>query len=168
MTKGGVARYGGPVRFVAGAALELVFSFLQGAVSTIRTTIFMIGLAFGKSVIWGGQSRDAYGISWSTAVAEPVAADAVRRHRVRAAAGDRAGRVLVEPAADRRLSRRDPVRGGDRLARARPLVRQARPRRHPRRLRPTEGSDSGVGGVTLAFSPSLTGRRWPARSAKKS
>jgi membrane glycosyltransferase len=68
MTKGGVARYGGPVRFVASSALELVFSFLQGAVSTIRTTIFMIGLAFGKSVTWGGQSRDAYGISWTTAV----------------------------------------------------------------------------------------------------
>ncbi len=67
MTKGGVARYGGPVRFAAGAALELVFSFLQGAVSTIRTSIFMIGLLFGRSVIWGGQSRDAYGISWSTA-----------------------------------------------------------------------------------------------------
>jgi len=44
-----------------------VFSFLQGAVSTIRTSIFMIGLAFGKSVVWGGQSRDAYGISWRTA-----------------------------------------------------------------------------------------------------
>ncbi len=68
LTKGGVARYGGPVRFVASAAIELVFSFLQGAVSTIRTTIFMIGLAFGKSVTWGGQSRDAYGISWRTAV----------------------------------------------------------------------------------------------------
>jgi len=68
LTKGGVAQYGGPVRFVASAALELVFSFLQGAISTIRTTIFMIGLAFGKSVTWGGQSRDAYGISWRTAV----------------------------------------------------------------------------------------------------
>jgi membrane glycosyltransferase len=67
LTRGGVARYGGALRFVAGAAIELVFSFLQGAVSTIRTTIFMIGLAFGKSVVWGGQSRDAYGISWSTA-----------------------------------------------------------------------------------------------------
>lgn len=67
MTKGGMARYGGPVRFFASAALELVFSFLQGAVSTIRTTIFMIGLAFGKSVTWGGQSRDAYGISFLTA-----------------------------------------------------------------------------------------------------
>jgi membrane glycosyltransferase len=68
MTKGGMAQYGGPVRFVASAALELVFSFLQGAISTIRTTIFMVGLAFGKSVTWGGQSRDAYGISWRTAV----------------------------------------------------------------------------------------------------
>ena len=68
LTKGGMNQYGGPVRFVASAALELVFSFLQGAISTIRTTIFMIGLAFGKSVVWGGQSRDAYGISWRTAV----------------------------------------------------------------------------------------------------
>ncbi|HRD77411.1 MAG TPA: glucans biosynthesis glucosyltransferase MdoH, partial [Hyphomicrobiaceae bacterium] len=44
LTKGGVARYGGALRFTASAAMELVFSFLQGAVSTIRTTIFMIGL----------------------------------------------------------------------------------------------------------------------------
>ena len=69
MTRGGVARYGGILRFAAGAAIELVFSFLQGAVSTIRTTIFMLGLAFGRSVVWGGQSRDAYGISWRTAAA---------------------------------------------------------------------------------------------------
>ena len=67
LTKGGVATFGGPLRFTVSAALELVFSFLQGAVSTIRTTIFMIGLAFGKSVVWGGQSRDAYGISWRNA-----------------------------------------------------------------------------------------------------
>ena len=68
LTKGGMNQYGGPVRFAASAALELVFSFLQGAISTIRTTIFMIGLALGKSVTWGGQSRDAYGISWRTAI----------------------------------------------------------------------------------------------------
>jgi membrane glycosyltransferase len=67
LSKGGVASFGGPVRFVLSAAIELVFSFLQGAVSTIRTSIFMIGLLFGKSVVWGGQSRDAYGISWLTA-----------------------------------------------------------------------------------------------------
>jgi membrane glycosyltransferase len=67
LTPGGVQRYGGPLRFALSAAIEVVFSFLQGAVSTIRTTIFMIGLAFGKSVVWGGQSRDAHGLSWRTA-----------------------------------------------------------------------------------------------------
>jgi membrane glycosyltransferase len=67
LTSGGVARYGGWLRFLTGAAIELVFSFLQGAVSTIRTTIFMIGLAFGKSVTWGGQSRDTRGIAWRAA-----------------------------------------------------------------------------------------------------
>jgi membrane glycosyltransferase len=68
LTPGGVARYGGAARFLASAAIELVFSFLQGAVSTIRTTIFMLGLALGTSVVWGGQARDAHGISWATAI----------------------------------------------------------------------------------------------------
>jgi membrane glycosyltransferase len=68
LTRGGVARYGGWVRFVPSAAIELAFSFLQGAVSTIRTSIFMIGLMFGKSVVWGGQSRDAQHLTWSDAV----------------------------------------------------------------------------------------------------
>jgi membrane glycosyltransferase len=67
LTRGGVARYGGWLRFAAGAAIELVFSFLQGAVSSIRTTIFMIGLGVGKSVVWGGQARDAQRLSWRAA-----------------------------------------------------------------------------------------------------
>ncbi len=68
LTRGGMAHYGGPLRFFASAAIELVFSFLQGAVSTIRTSIFMVGLLFGKSVVWGGQNRDAAGISFATAI----------------------------------------------------------------------------------------------------
>ena len=67
LTRGGVARYGGWLRFIPSAAIELVFSFLQGAVSTIRTSIFMIGLLFGKSVVWGGQSRDAQRLTWAEA-----------------------------------------------------------------------------------------------------
>ena len=67
LDRGGVARYGGWLRFLVGAAIELVFSFLQGAVSTIRTSIFMMGLLFGKSVVWGGQSRDAQRLSWAKA-----------------------------------------------------------------------------------------------------
>jgi len=69
LTRGGVGRYGGGLRFTVSALIELVFSFLLGAVSTIRTTIFMIGLLFGKSVTWGGQARDAHGISWRAAIA---------------------------------------------------------------------------------------------------
>jgi membrane glycosyltransferase len=68
LTRGGVARYGGLQRFTASAAIELIFSFLLGAVATVRITIFMIGLAFGKSVVWGAQSRDTFGISLSTAL----------------------------------------------------------------------------------------------------
>ncbi|MGL4243240.1 MAG: glucans biosynthesis glucosyltransferase MdoH [Beijerinckiaceae bacterium] len=61
------ARYGGRVKFILGAATELVFSFLLGAVSTFRVTIFMIGLMFGKTVTWNGQARDAQRLPWDTA-----------------------------------------------------------------------------------------------------
>jgi membrane glycosyltransferase len=67
LSKGGVLRYGGWLRFAMGAGIELVFSFLQGAVSAIGTSIFMMGLLFGKSVTWGGQVRDPHGVAWSTA-----------------------------------------------------------------------------------------------------
>ncbi len=66
-TKGGTARYGGTAKFMTGALIELVFSFLQGAVTTVRTTIFMIGLVFGKTVTWGGQARDTRRLRWSAA-----------------------------------------------------------------------------------------------------
>jgi membrane glycosyltransferase len=66
-TPGGLARYGGAMRFAAGAVLEVVFAFLQGAVSTIRTTIFMVGLAFGRTIQWGGQARDVHRLTWSHA-----------------------------------------------------------------------------------------------------
>jgi membrane glycosyltransferase len=68
LTKGGVARYGGARRFLASAAIEIVFSFLLGAVTTFRIAVFMIGLLFGKSVAWNGQARDAHGIAWRDAV----------------------------------------------------------------------------------------------------
>ncbi len=68
LTRGGTVRHGGTARFLLSALIELVFSFLQGAISTFRTTIFMIGLAFGKARIgWNGQSRDAQSLSLATA-----------------------------------------------------------------------------------------------------
>ena len=61
------ARYGGRLNFILGACIELVFSFLLGAVATFRITIFMVGLLFGKTVSWNGQARDVQGIPWDVA-----------------------------------------------------------------------------------------------------
>ena len=83
-------------------------------------------------------------------VGEPVAADAVRRRRMRADVCGRAGSAVVEPAADRWLSAGDAVRGGDRRPRTRPLVQGDRPRRHPRGLRSAErGRGGDEGGVRV-------------------
>jgi len=67
LTNGGLRRYGGAARFSAGCLLELAFSFLLGASTTLRTSLFMIGLLAGRSVAWSGQSRDAHALSFSTA-----------------------------------------------------------------------------------------------------
>ena len=67
LTKGGLARYGGGLRFAAGAVTELLFSFLISAAVTVRTSLFMIGLLFGRAVVWNGQARDAHALSWGTA-----------------------------------------------------------------------------------------------------
>lgn len=70
LTRGGVRRYGGAARFLVSALLETVFAFLQGAVSSFRTTLFMVGLAFGRARIgWNGQARDAHALSFATALA---------------------------------------------------------------------------------------------------
>lgn len=68
LTRGGVASYGGRVRFVLGACLELVFSFVQSAVSALRTSMFLVGLLFGQSVNWSRQAREARGLGWRRAV----------------------------------------------------------------------------------------------------
>jgi membrane glycosyltransferase len=68
ITPGEVRRFGGALRFSLSAVIEIVFSFLQGAVTTIRTSLFMLGLPFGRSIAWNGQRRDSEGVSWSEAV----------------------------------------------------------------------------------------------------
>lgn len=68
LTKGGVAAYGGAGRFAAGAAIELVFSAILGAVASMRLTLFMLGLALGRGTGWTGQARDAHRVSWGEAL----------------------------------------------------------------------------------------------------
>jgi membrane glycosyltransferase len=67
LTTGGAARYGGRLRFALGGLIEALFSILMAPVVAFRVTLFLIGLAMGKSVIWGGQNRDAYRLTWADA-----------------------------------------------------------------------------------------------------
>ncbi len=68
LTKGGTKRYGGTLRFLASALIEVVFSILLSPIACLRVTLFMIALLFGRAVMWSGQNRDAYGLSWTTAI----------------------------------------------------------------------------------------------------
>jgi membrane glycosyltransferase len=70
MTPGEVRRFGGAQKFALSAAMEVLFSLLLGAVTTIRTSITMLALVFGKSMTWNGQERDAKRLSWRAAFAE--------------------------------------------------------------------------------------------------
>ncbi|MEX2518279.1 MAG: glucans biosynthesis glucosyltransferase MdoH [Paracoccaceae bacterium] len=65
---GGARAYGGRLRFAAGVVVETIFSILLAPVVAFRVTIFLIGLLFGKRVAWSGQVRDAYRLSWTTAI----------------------------------------------------------------------------------------------------
>ncbi|MFA5957942.1 glucans biosynthesis glucosyltransferase MdoH [Hyphomicrobium sp.] len=69
MTPGEVRRFGGGARFALSAVTEILFSLLLGAITTIRTAIFMIALMLGKSITWNGQQRDGAGLSWQAAFA---------------------------------------------------------------------------------------------------
>ncbi|MEO1688161.1 MAG: glucans biosynthesis glucosyltransferase MdoH, partial [Pseudomonadota bacterium] len=67
LTPGGVARYGGALRFAGGAAVETVFSILMAPIVALRVTIFLVGLAFGRTMHWSGQNRDARSVTWGDA-----------------------------------------------------------------------------------------------------
>ena len=64
----GLIRHGGTLRFLGGAVVETVFSFLLAAVTSFRVVVFMVGLLFGRGAGWTGQTRDASGLSWATAL----------------------------------------------------------------------------------------------------
>lgn len=57
------ARNGGMLRFLAGMAVELTVSLLITAAVTLRTSLFIIGLAFGYRTGWSAQARDVHAVS---------------------------------------------------------------------------------------------------------
>lgn len=61
------AAYGGTGIVLAGAALEIAFSFLLLSVSTFRLTVFLVRRLGRGSGSWNPQERDAHGLSFGAA-----------------------------------------------------------------------------------------------------
>lgn len=61
------ASYGGGIRLLAGALVEFIFSSLLAPVISLAETIFMIGLCFGRRILWDAQRRDGYQVAWAAA-----------------------------------------------------------------------------------------------------
>ena len=66
---GSARRYGGPLRLLAGSALEIVFNFLLVPIQMFGDTVLMFGLLFGRTVMWEAQRRDGYAVAWRDAFA---------------------------------------------------------------------------------------------------
>jgi membrane glycosyltransferase len=60
--------FGGIVRILIGALIELIFSMLIGPIVAVSVTIFVLGLPFGRQIGWTTQLRDSDGISWFVAI----------------------------------------------------------------------------------------------------
>lgn len=64
LTPDGLSRYGGAARFFLGAALEIIGSFVIGAVTTFSVGALILSLPFGREGGWRRQARDAHALSW--------------------------------------------------------------------------------------------------------
>lgn len=63
------ASFGGGVAFVVGFVTETLFSLILTPISLFSHTLMMGALAFGRTVGWTGQIRDAHSVPWSEAFA---------------------------------------------------------------------------------------------------
>lgn len=59
--------FGGGLRFVANLLLETVFTSLLAPIMAVTQTIFLSGLALGKSIGWTSQLRDDHAVPFSAA-----------------------------------------------------------------------------------------------------
>ncbi|MGF1527717.1 MAG: glucans biosynthesis glucosyltransferase MdoH, partial [Candidatus Competibacterales bacterium] len=60
--------YGGGQRLWQGLSLQLGFSLLLGPAMALIHTLFILGLPFGRQVVWGRQQRDSCAVSWGSAL----------------------------------------------------------------------------------------------------
>jgi membrane glycosyltransferase len=60
--------FGGTPRFLASVAIEFVFSILLCPIMWFGHTVFMSGLAFGRTIGWIGQARDDHTVPLALAL----------------------------------------------------------------------------------------------------
>lgn len=58
MRRSGRAGFGGGLRLVVGTVGEILFSTLLAPIMALAHSLFMIGLLFGKAIVWSPQRRD--------------------------------------------------------------------------------------------------------------
>jgi membrane glycosyltransferase len=54
--------FGPPGRFLAGVAIEFVFSMVLAPIMAVAHTVFIAGLAFGRTIGWSAQVRDGHSV----------------------------------------------------------------------------------------------------------
>jgi membrane glycosyltransferase len=59
--------FGPPGRFLAGVGVEVVFSVLLAPIMAVAHTVFIAGLAFGRTIGWSAQVRTGHGVAWRAA-----------------------------------------------------------------------------------------------------
>lgn len=62
-------RYGGRARLLLSSAIEAVCTFMLTPIANLTSSIFMLGLLFGRDnkVNWNGQRRGCYSVPWNVA-----------------------------------------------------------------------------------------------------
>jgi membrane glycosyltransferase len=68
LLSGAAERYGGCGRLLTGSLMDLVFCLLIGPVMMIAETVFIVGLLFGRRVVWEAQNREDRSVRLSEAV----------------------------------------------------------------------------------------------------
>ncbi len=60
--------YGGSGRVLISAVVELLFSLFLGPIVAVAQTIFVLGLASGRTIRWEAQRRSLHELSWAEAL----------------------------------------------------------------------------------------------------
>jgi membrane glycosyltransferase len=60
--------YGGPMRLLVGGFVDTLFSIFLGPVMMIAQSLFVVGLVFGRRVLWEAQNRDGRVVPFGEAI----------------------------------------------------------------------------------------------------